>query len=402
MTDHPSPPGRLSASDRRALGSVAGQFFANGAMTASFAARLPELRDQIGVDVALFGVLLTAIGSVGLVSSVSAGRLIHRIGTRRVLTVGALAMPATLPVIGGSESATVWALAMMAYAFLDVLVDISMNLQGSWISARRRTPVMNRLHGVWSLGTVFGGLAAAQAASAGLSPTGHLSIVAGIGVIGLLAISRGMLAADEDRHADAPAEFRSTSAAGAGVGLFALLALGGALAVMIEQVGSDWAAFRLADDFGASPGLASLAYVAFTAGMTMARFAGDSVQARIGRERLHHLALVTSIAGLVCATLIPVRWVSLVGYLLAGAGVATFMPKLYDDAARAPGRRGAGLGVMTGGMRVGGLVAPALVGALAGTALSVGEAVALVTLSAAAGFAAVTTVGTRRARGAVP
>ena len=39
----------------------------------------------------------------------------------------------------------------------DVLVDVSMNMQASWLSARRHTPVMNRLHGLWSLGTVVGG-----------------------------------------------------------------------------------------------------------------------------------------------------------------------------------------------------------------------------------------------------
>ena len=47
------------------------------------------------------------------------------------------------------------------------------------------------------------------------------------------------------------------------------------------------------------------------------------------------------------------------------------MPKLYDDAARLPGRRGSGMGAMSGGTRVAYLVTPVAVGGLAGTALSV-------------------------------
>ena len=66
------------------------------------------------------------------------------------------------------------------------------------------------------------------------------------------------------------------------------------------------------------------------------------------------------------------------------------MPKLYDDAARLPGRRGAGLGAMTGGMRLAYVVAPVAVGGLAGTSLSVGESIAIFTLPAAIGLVIVT------------
>ena len=66
------------------------------------------------------------------------------------------------------------------------------------------------------------------------------------------------------------------------------------------------------------------------------------------------------------------------------------MPKLYDDAARLPGRRGAGLGAMTAGMRLAFLVTPVAVGALAGSSLSVGEAIAIFTLPSMIGLAIVT------------
>ena len=59
-------------------------------------------------------------------------------------------MVLSLLVIGAARSPAVWLIGMFTYVFVDVLVDISMNLQGSWISARRHTPVMNRLHGLWS------------------------------------------------------------------------------------------------------------------------------------------------------------------------------------------------------------------------------------------------------------
>ena len=60
----------------------------------------------------------------------------------------------------------------------DGIVDVAMNLQGSWLSARRHAPVMNRLHGLWSLGAMAGGVVAAQAAALGVSLEVHLVTVA--------------------------------------------------------------------------------------------------------------------------------------------------------------------------------------------------------------------------------
>ena len=148
---------QLSSRDRLALLAVAGQFFVNGAMTASFIARAPQIRDRLGVGVDEFGLLLTIASAFGLLGSLFAGRLIHAASTKGVLQAGAVVMVLSLLVIGAARSPAVWLIGMFTYVFVDVLVDISMNLQGSWISARRHAPVMNRLHGLWSLGTFAGG-----------------------------------------------------------------------------------------------------------------------------------------------------------------------------------------------------------------------------------------------------
>jgi MFS family permease len=105
---------------------------------------------------------------------------------------------------------------------------------------------------------------------------------------------------------------------------------------------------------------------------------------------LHRLSVALATTGFGIASLVPNEMASIVGFLLAGIGVATFMPKLYDDAARLPGRRGAGLGAMTAGMRVAFLITPVVVGSLAGTSLSVGDAIAIFTLPALIGLAIVT------------
>jgi hypothetical protein len=215
----------------------------------------------------------------------------------------------------------------------------------------------------------------------------------------LIAVSRGLLRVDEDGHDDtrdrpvvAPVGRRAR------VVPFALLLVAGMFALVVEMTGGDWAAFRLTDDFGTSAALASGAFVAFTVGMASVRLGGDFLQLRLGRRRLHHWSLGTVTAGLVLASLVPVPWVSIGGFALVGAGVATFLPMLYDDAARAPGRRGAGLGAMTAGTRIAVLVTPVAVGSIAGTSWSVGAAIAVVALPCTVGFAVVTELTERMLR----
>jgi len=386
----------LTTRDRRALYAIAVQFFVNGAMTASFLARFPELRAQVGANVDRFGLMLTLAGSVALGSSALAGPVIERWHTRAVLLAGGLLTALALVLIGRARALWQVGVALGCYGAFDVMVDISMNLQGSWLSARRRVPVMNRLHGMWSVGAMVGGLVAAQSAARQVSVATQLAVTAIVLAMVIVAVSRQVLPRDEADHGDERA--RQTAGRPPGRIVLFVLAIGGACAMLYEAVPADWSALRLSIDFGAPPAVASLAFVAFSAGMTIGRFGGDSVEHLVGRSNAGRLAGGVSVVGLVLATLVDVRGVAMFGFLLAGLGVATAVPRLYDDAARMPGRRGAGLGMLTAGMRVAGLSAPVVVGALAATPLSVGGAMAIVTIPAAVTMIGVSEVLARHAR----
>ena len=384
-----------TAVDRRALGSVATQFFVNGAAFASFVPRLPEIRERVGVGLDGLGVLLTIAITIGTIGSLRAPAIINRYGTRRTLIVGGLLMVSALPTIGFAIVPFVFVLGAAAMMVADGLVDVSMNLQGSWLSARRHAPVMNRLHGLWSLGTVVGGLAAARAAGAGVSLPVHLTFASMLMIGSLLFVGRGLLTVDEGDDDSDENEFDESGQAGDGPGAkrsrairiaLLVLALSGACSITVELVSTDWAAFRLSEDFGAAAGFAGLGYVAFTVGMTVGRLGGDLVVMRIGDERLLRWAIVVSGLGLATAAFVPNRWVVLVAYGVAGLGVSTFFPKLYDDAAKFRGRRGLGLAWLRTGASVTALMIPTLVGVLAATSLSVGAATAIVALPCVAGL----------------
>jgi hypothetical protein len=86
------------------------------------------------------------------------------------------------------------------------------------------------------------------------------------------------------------------------------------------------------------------------------------------------------------AAFAPHEMLVLLGYLVAGVGISVFFPKLYDDAAKFPGRRGVALTWLRSGSSLMSLVIPTTVGVLAASRLSVGAATAIVTLPCIVGF----------------
>jgi fucose permease len=371
------------AVDRRALRSVAVQFFANGTVYATVIPRLPDIRERVDISIGALGLVLTLGSVASLVGSLLTARVIARFGSRRVMIYGAASSIAFLPVIGFSTGPVLLVVALFGLLFFDVFIDVAMNVQGSALSARRHMPVMNRLHGFWSLGTVTGGLVTVLTLRAGVSTPVHLTIVAVLLVAALAFVAPGLLRRDEAPELnEAATTGRPLRRALSSASL--LLLVGGAMAMMLEVANGDWASFRLGEDLDARPSLAGLAFLAFTSGMTIGRLGGDWVQVRVGPAQLLRLAAVIAGSGSAMATLIPNVAVSIAGFMVAGLGTSVLFPQLYDRAARSPGPPGSGFASMLIGQRGAGLLTPLVVGALANTeALGVGQAMAIVTLPAA-------------------
>jgi MFS family permease len=398
--------------DKRALRAVAVQFFANGATIATIVPRLPELREQVGVSIGVLGLVLTVGSLASLIGVVFAGRMIARAGSRRVLIFGGVLSIGFLPVIGIATSPVLLALGLFGLLFFDVFIDVAMNVQGSAISARRHTPVMNRLHGLWSLGAVTGGLVTVVSLRADIGVAVQFTVVA-IALISVLRlVASGLLPTDDEPTMEASAlalapssvfdddtastDASTPSRASAG-GVLSLagfvLGVGGAAAMAIEMTNTDWAAFRLGDDLSAAPGVAGLGFVIFSGAMTVGRLSGDFVQVRVGDTALIRGASALVVIGAVLATLVASVPVSIIGFLIGGIGTAVMFPQLYDRAARSPGPPGSGFTAMLIGQRGSAVVTPALVGALANTdAFSVGQAMAVVIIPAALAIMATTFV----------
>jgi MFS family permease len=373
------------ASDRRTFVSLAVQTTIDAFVYSTYLARLPDIRANAGVGLAALGLIMTAGNLAGVAGSVVAPRPLRRFGSRRVLLATGPVYVLALPIIASSRSPILLVGAVVTMMFANAVVDMALAMQSSAFSARRERPVMSRLSGLYSLGTVGGGLLAAVILASGIDMTVHLFVLAGLLVCALTVVGPGLLADD------APAAPRAAPARRAGGRrrevVLGLLVLGVAAAAIVplDVVPGEWATFRMIDDLHVSRAAAAYAYFAVTAGMTIGRLAGDHATAALGATRLTRLATLVSAGGLLVAATVPDRTLAPVGFFVAGLGTSVLSPLLTQAAAQAPGAPGAGLRALFVGNRLAGLLTPLAFGVLAALpALTVGATMIAIVLPCAA------------------
>lgn len=353
---------------RRAVGVV---FAVHGAVSGSFATRIPWLREHLGLSPGWLGLALVFATLGASAAMPLSPRLAHRWGPRRslqglsLLCCAGLAVPPLMPGLG-------WlCLGLFVFGCGLGLMDVAMNAQGVRIEERYGRSVMSGLHGMWSVGTLVGGACGALAAHQGLDARVHLAVAAPLLALAALTAGRWTL----DAPAAAPGAVPDEAPPHFALPARGVLAIGavGFCAVFAEGASMDWSGIYLSDVTGAAPGLAAAAYTAFACTMAAARLSGDALVRRFGPVRTVRAGGVLATAG--CALVVTARVPALAvcGFALIGVGIAVVVPLCFAAAGRlgsgAPGQNIAGVATLA---YASGLAAPALVGWIAElTSLSV-------------------------------
>jgi MFS family permease len=343
----------------RARVAVAAVFAVHGAVSGSFATRIPWVQERLGIGEGALGFALLAPAVGSLVAMPMAGRLIHRWGgrtaTRRLLAVwcAALALPALAP-----NLLVLWP-ALALYGAAAGMADVAMNAQGVVVERRLGRSIMSGLHGMWSVGGLAGGALGVAAAHAGLDARTHL-----VGVALLLLVvggvaGRTLLEARAEVGEQAPPRFVLPSRAVLVIGLI------GFCAVFAEAASQDWCAVYLHEITGASPGVAAAGFTAFAFTMAVGRLGGDLIVRRLGAVPTVRAGGVLAMfgGGLVAVARTPPA--AIAGFMLIGVGIAVVVPLVFaaaGNAAPTPSEGVAGAATIS---YTSGFIAPSVIGGIA-------------------------------------
>lgn len=310
-------------------------FTVNGFAFASWAARIPQVRDRLQLDSATLGLVLLAIAAGALVALPLAGPIVGQVGSRRtvatlaVVDAGALAVVAlgylvgVVPVVVG----------LFLFGFAQGGWDVAMNVQGAVVERRLGRAIMPRFHAGFSVGTVVGALTGAAMVALEVPVTVHLLVVGALVAGGVPVAVRAFLpdAADRTEAAVTGAAARNRRRALDGLVAWReprtlLVGLVVLVFTFAEGAGNDWTGIALIDGYRAAPWVGTLGFAVFLAAMTVARWFGPALLDRWGRVPTLRVLALAGAGGVVLVMVGERLPMAFAGLVLWGAGISLGFP----------------------------------------------------------------------------
>ncbi|ABF89493.1 major facilitator family transporter [Myxococcus xanthus DK 1622] len=359
---------------RAARAAVAALFLTNGAILANLLPRYPQIKADLGLSNAQYGLAVAAFPSGAMVAGLAAGALIRRFRSSRVAVAGTLLTSLGVLVAGLASSWWVLAVSLFFAGGMDAITDVAQNSHGLRVQRLHGRSILNSFHAVWSIGAVVGGLMGGLAAGLNVHRGLHLGfsalLFAGVSLMALRYTLPGpepIVAVEPEpaaAHLDSvPARRQPTGRIWLVIAALVLIAVGGTL---VEDAGMTWAAVYLSGTLGATAAVASFGFVALVGAQFVGRMLGDGLVDRFGQRAIARAGGATTALGMSAALLLPSMPGTIAGFALAGFGVATLVPAAMHGADELPGLRpGTGLTVVSWLMRLGFLASPPLVGLVA-------------------------------------
>jgi MFS family permease len=359
-----------SHQERRARAAVSALFLTNGALIANVVPRYPEIKADLGVDNAAYGIAIAASAAGAIIAGLGAAAVLRRFGSARAAVVGTMLTALATVVVAFAPSLALFAAALLVSGALDSITDVAQNSHGLRVQRRYGRSILNSFHATWSIGAVLGGVMAAGAIALGVPRQVHLPTSAAIfAVVALVALRFCLPGPDGDDAA--PGDAAHGTAARGGLRprtVFLLLALVAVAisGIVVEDAGFSWATLYLDRDLAASSAVAAWGFIALVGAQFVGRLLGDGFVNRFGQIAVARVGGVIAAVGMGAALLFPSVPGTIAGFAAAGFGVATLIPAAMHQADEIPGlRAGTGLTIVSWLMRLGFLLSPPIVGLIA-------------------------------------
>ncbi|MTK04019.1 MFS transporter [Micromonospora sp. CP22] len=313
-----------------ARNGVAVVFALNGLAVASWFARVPAIRDGLGLTPGRLGLLLLAMSIGAIVAMPTAGLVTQRLGAARSVVLATLLVALGLTIAGVSASVAAWlpgvAVGLFALGYGSGSCDVAMNIEGAAVERRLGWTVMPRFHAAWSLGSVTGAGIGAGAARLGVPVAVHLGVLAALVLGGTLLGARAFLPVEPEADGATPAGRRRRLLAAWREPRTLLIGLLVLAAAFAEGSANDWLAVAFIDGYDFSEAAGAAVFGVFVVGMTLGRTVGTVALDRWGRGPVLTATILLAVVGAGLAVLAGSGPVAVVGVALWGIGASLGFP----------------------------------------------------------------------------
>ena len=340
--------------------AVAALFFLLGLCFASWASRIPTIRQQLHLSETQLGLVLFALPCGSILSLPLSGWLIDKIGSKKVVIGALLIYGVVLVSIGAAQSIIALLLCLFVFGLIGNMVNIAVNTQAVGVEALYQRSIMASLHGLWSLAGFTGAAVGTVMMGWSIAPFYHFLIILSVVFVITIPAARFALKRDYNRRSG-QAIFAWPDKSLVHLGFIAFCSM------ICEGAMFDWSGIYFEKVVGVEKGLIGAGYTAFMCTMATGRFLADGFVNRFGLKFTLQCSGALTAAGLLIAVCFPYFFPSIVGFLLVGFGVSSVVPLVYSAAGKSK-MLSAGMAlaaVSTIGF-LGFLLGPPLIGLIAG------------------------------------
>ena len=369
-------------------------YFNQGLVFSSWASRIPDIKNSLGLNEAQLGSILFALPVGQLLTMALSGYLVSRYGSKNTISVAAIFYPLALLCLGLSTAAWQLVLSLIFFGISANMCNIAINTQGVGVERLYRHSIMSSFHGLWSLAGVFGGLFGAWMVSLYITPFHHFCVIVILVWSIFFLIRKSLLPRDNnsvesgkknDPYRPKPIFTRPDR-------YILILGIIAFSSMICEGTMFDWSGIYFEQVIRSDKQWTRLGYIAFMTAMTCGRFIADKLVTRFGVIPVVRSGGVLITTGLGISVLFPNLFATTIGFLLVGFGTSSIVPLCYSMAGKSKTMLpGVALATVSTIGFLGFLLGPPLIGYIAQASnlqwsLTVVALTGLVTIAASSGL----------------
>ncbi len=292
--------------------------------------RLPDLQDHLQVGERDLGFTMIGMAIGSLIALTVSAPLIKRLGARWTAIITVFGTAAIYALVPWLPTAPAVFGALFVAGFLAGALEINVNIETDKLEAQLGRRIMNRAHGMWSLGFFVTALAGAGVRQLGISMQVHMFLLLVLVLIAGAIFFSGMVTTPEraDAHQGEHPKFALPT-----WGLLPLCMIGIA-AFLVEGAGVDWSTIYMRDVFNAEPFIGGLGLTVFTFVMAITRLYVDPFVDRHGPRQVALVLLCVATVGVLAVGLAPDQSIAIIGFGLMGMGCSAVYPLAVSAAAQ--------------------------------------------------------------------
>ena len=329
----------------------------------TWAIYIPQVKESLAIDNSELGFAIFFLSLGVFIVFPFASGLVNRLGVGKATFYGVLlsCAAAMLPLLAPSYYTLMGALFLFGAS--NGFTDIAMNTLVTEVEKKDEVKFMSAAHGFFSLGGVLGATLGSILMPIFNLPVYHMLTISVFIILINLVLTKYYFSITEEQYSKETNTYSLKK-------IRPLIAIAFIAFVIMSSEGAieHWSSLYLLEVVQITKqNLAGLGFIVFSVMMTIGRFFGDGISAKIGSIKIILLGCVLASIGYLCI-LVSQLIITVLGFAIVGLGLSVIIPELFRMAGKAKGvKASVGISIVSGIGFSGFLLGPVVLGYISNT-----------------------------------